>query len=289
MTPEHPPESDAAPPALADASAQLRNVRIVLVRTSHAGNIGAAARAMRTMGLSHLVLVAPKRPIDDAARALASGGADLLDRATHEPTLDAAVAECVQVFGCTARSRTVSLPQFSPRQAAAALLEHALTGPVALVFGNERTGLTNQELTRCAAQVHIAADPDYPSLNLAAAVQIAAYELRGAALDRAASSVDALERAPRDDARVDPALDDAATAAQLEGLATHLQNALFAVDFFKGRVPDTLMRRLRRLCQRARMTASEVALLRGILSDVERVAQLSGFEPRPLAERRQRR
>lgn len=267
----------------------LRNVRIVLVRTSHAGNMGAAARAMRTMGLAELVLVAPQRPIDDESRALAAGGVDVLERAAHVPTLDAAVAECVQVFGCTARSRTVSLPQFSPRQAAAALLLHARAGPVALVFGNERTGLTNQELARCAAQVHIAADPEYPSLNLAAAVQIVAYELRGAALDRAASDQHATGRAPRDDARVDPALDDAATAAQLEGLATHLKHALFVIDFFKGRVPDTLMRRLRRLSQRARMTTAEVALLRGILSDVERVAQLSGFAARPLPERRPRR
>jgi len=267
----------------------MHNVRIVLVRTSHAGNIGAAARAMRTMGLANLVLVAPQRPIDDSARALAAGGADVLDRAVHVPTLDAAVAECVAVFGCTARSRTVSLPELSPRQAAAALLDHARTGPVALVFGSERTGLTNQELMRCAAQVHIAADPEYPSLNLAAAVQIAAYELRCAALDRAAIDADANARAPRDDARADPALAEGATAAQLEGLATHLKHALFVVDFFKGRVPDRLMRRLRRLSQRARMTTAEVALLRGILSDVERVAELSGFEPRPLPERRAQR
>lgn len=261
-------------------------MRIVLVRTSHAGNIGSAARAMRTMGLADLVLVAPQRPIDDAARAFAAGGVDVLERAVHVPTLDAALAECVMVLGCTARSRTVSLPQLSPSQAAAALLEHARTGPVALVFGNERTGLTNQEMTRCAAQVHIAADPGYPSLNLAAAVQIAAYELRGAALERAANDSGVSQRAPRDDARIDPALDAAATAAQLEGLATHLTHALFVIDFFKGRVPDTLMRRLRRLSQRARMTTAEVALLRGILSDVERVAGLSGFEPRPLAQRR---
>ncbi|MEO6065315.1 MAG: RNA methyltransferase [Lysobacterales bacterium] len=274
---------------VATVNTQLRNVRIVLVRTSHAGNIGAAARAMRTMGLANLVLVAPQRPIDDSARALAAGGVDLLDRAVYVPTLDAAVAECVTVFGCTARSRTVSLPQMSPRQAAAAMLDLTRAGPVALVFGSERTGLTNQELMRCAVQVHIAADPDYPSLNLAAAVQVAAYELRCAAMERAATDVDASGHAPRDDARSDPALADSATAAQLEGLATHLKHALFVVDFFKGRVPDRLMRRLRRLSQRARMTTAEVALLRGILSDVERVAELSGFEPRPLPERRSRR
>lgn len=289
MGPGHPVEDEVAQPREADATALLRKVRIVLVRTSHPGNIGAAARAMRTMGLSELVLVAPQRPIDEEARALAAGGLDLLDAATPADSLDAAVSECVTVLGCTARSRTVSLPRLSVRQAAAALLGDAGSGPVALVFGNERTGLTNRELARCAAQVHIAANPEYPSLNLAAAVQIAAYELRSEALQRLESGPAPTRRAPRDDARIDPALDEAANAAQLEGLATHLEHALFVIDFFKGRFPDRLMRRLRRLSQRARMTAAEVALLRGILSDIERIAHLSGFEPRALPARRPRR
>lgn len=270
--------------AAAVATARLRNVRVVLVRTSHAGNIGAAARAMRTMGLQDLVLVAPGRPIDDAARALAAGGVALLERARLVGCLDDAIADCAVVYGCTARSRTVSLPQLAPREAAVELVGHARHAQVALLFGNERTGLTNEELARCAAQIHIAADPEYPSLNLAAAVQIAAYELRGAASAFAKSSP-----APRGDARADPALELSATSAQLEGLVGHLKETLFMVDFFKGRVPDTLMRRLRRLCQRARMTSAEVALIRGILSDVERVVQLSGFEPRPLPERRSRK
>lgn len=278
------------PPETAETSANTRlgNVRIVLVRTSHAGNIGASARAMRTMGLADLFLVAPQRPIDEAARALAAGAVDLLDRATQVETLDEAVATCARVYGCTARSRTVSLPQLSPRLAAQAVLEETRAGVVALVFGNERTGLTNQELARCAAQVHIQADPSYPSLNLASAVQILAYELRVAALQGAGSGLEP-GTAPRADARRDPALSQAATAEQFEGLAAHLERTLFVVDFFKGRVADTLMRRLRRLCQRARMTSSEVALLRGILSDVERVASLSGFEPRPIPPRRPRR
>ncbi len=266
------------------ANARLRNVRIVLVRTSHAGNIGASARAMRTMGLRDLCLVAPQRPIDDSARALAAGALDLLDGARQVQTLDDAVADCARVYGCTARSRTVSLPQLSPRVAAQVILEEACSKTVALVFGNERTGLTNQELARCAAQVHIEADPTYPSLNLASAVQVLAYELRVAALGLAESGRRS-GAAPRDDARTDPALSQAATAEQFEGFAVHLEQALFAVDFFKGRVPDTLLRRLRRLCQRARMTSSEVALLRGILSDVERVATLSGVEPRPIRPR----
>ncbi len=268
------------PPSEADTAAggALARVRIVLVRPSHPGNVGAAARAMRTMGLGDLRLVAPQRPLGDEAYALAAGGADLLDRHAPVATLDEAVADCIRVFGCSARSRTVTLPLMEPHDAANALVLESDAGPVALVFGNERTGLTNAELVRCSAQVIIPADPDYPSLNLASAVQIAAYELRRAALRRHA--VAAVHNGQSD---------SVGTSAEFEGLMEHLFRTLFAIDFFKGRVPDTLMRRLRRLGQKSGASSAELALVRGILSDVERVAKLSGIEPRPVPVRRPRR
>lgn len=269
------PLSEAATPQVM----ALARVRIVLVRPSHPGNIGAAARAMRTMGLGDLRLVAPQRPIEDEAYALAAGGAELLDRHAPMQTLDEAVADCVRVFGCSARSRTVTLPLMGPDEAAVALIQASDEGPVALAFGNERTGLTNAELARCSAQVLIPADPDYPSLNLASAVQIAAYELRRAAL----------LRHDEGSAAIAGDADSVATAAEFEGLMEHLTRTLFVIDFFKGRVPDTLMRRLRRLGQKSGATSSELALVRGILSDVERVAELSGVEPRPTPIRKPRR
>src|SRR5688572_18421049 len=161
---------------------RLERVRIVLVRTSHPGNIGAAARAMKTMGLDRLVLVEPRAFPHAEAYALAAGADDLLERAIVAPTLAEALAGCRRAFGCTARLRGVALPELSARDAAPALVEAAGEGDVALVFGNERTGLTNDELFQCQAAVHIPANPEYTSLNLAAAVQVLTYELRMAAI-----------------------------------------------------------------------------------------------------------
>ena len=157
----------------------LSRIRIVLVGTQHPGNIGSAARAIKTMGLSRLVLVAPERFPDREADALAAGARDVLEAATLHDTLADAVADCGLVLGCTARSRRVPLPEQVPRDAAATALAEAAGGTeVALVFGRERTGLENDELQLCHGAVHIPSDPDYGSLNLAAAVQVLAYELR---------------------------------------------------------------------------------------------------------------
>ena len=158
--------------------------RIVLVRTSHPGNIGAAARAMRTMGLAELVLVAPRAHPHAESVAMAAGADDVLEAAPRVETLAEAVADCRLVLGCTARSRRVPLEELSPRAAAARTRAAALAGTeVALVFGRERTGLENDELQLCHAAVHIPANPDYSSLNLASAVQIVAYEWRVAGLE----------------------------------------------------------------------------------------------------------
>jgi len=242
-------------------------LRVVLVGTQHPGNIGAAARALKTMGLARLVLVAPEDyPAEEAYRR-AAGADDLLGDAPVVATLAEAVADCHLVLGCTARSRRVQLEEHAPRQAAAlAVGRVAAGGEVALVFGRERTGLSNEELQLCHAAVHIPANPEYSSLNLAAAVQVLAYELRLAMLEDAPAAV-ALAAHP-DDA--------SASHAHMEGFFAQLGETLDAIDFHKGRTPDSAMRKLRRLFAKADLTEQEVRLLRGILADAQRMARLAG-------------
>ena len=246
------------------------DVRIVLVGTQHPGNLGSAARAMKTMGLSRLVLVAPHKPRHADALAMAVGADDILTNAQIHETLEDAIADCSFVAGCTARQRQVSLPEFEPREAAPRLLDEARAGTVALVFGPERTGLTNEDLQRCHATVHIPSSPAYTSLNLAAAVQVLCYELR----------LEALSRAVQSDPETDPTRSDPpATQAQMEGFFTHLEQMLNAIDFHKGRSPTTVMRRLRGLFLRAQPDSRELRILRGIFADAERMARLAGRDP----------
>src|SRR4249919_3931266 len=160
----------------------MDSLRIVLVGTQHPGNIGSAARAMKTMGLHRLVLVAPEKYPHAEAFALAAGANDVLEAAEIHPTLESALAGCHLVIATSARRRTVPMPEFTPPEAAKRLIDDAGQGEVALVFGRERTGLENEELQLCHASVCIPANPDYSSLNLAAAVQVLAYELRVAVL-----------------------------------------------------------------------------------------------------------
>jgi len=250
---------------------RLDAIRFVLVRTSHPGNIGAAARAMLTMGLRRLELVAPMAFPHPDAVAMAAGADPVLDAAPRHLDLDAALAPCHYALGCTARPRGVALPELAPREAAGQLLAAAARGPVALVFGNERTGLTNEELQRCHAAVHIPAEPAFSSLNLAAAVQVLAYELRVAALAGSGAGIPA---APTDE----PA-DPPASLGELEGFYEHLERTLADIDFHKGRAPENIMRRLRRLYFRALPTRREVLVLRGILSEAQRAARLGGATP----------
>lgn len=255
--------SDDSNQALAGAAAFAR-VRMVLVGTQHPGNIGSAARALKTMGLSRLVLVAPERFPHPDAGALAAGAGDLLETARVLEDPADAVADCRLVLGCTARDRRIALQVLSPREAAARVAATAgAGGEVALLFGRERTGLDNAELQLCHAAVHIPANPDYGSLNLAAAVQVLAYELRLALLaaDPAARPVD----------EADPA----ATHAQLEGLFAQLAETLDAIDFHKGRAPDSALRKLRRVFLRAGLNEREVRLLRGVLADAQRMARIA--------------
>lgn len=246
----------------------IHNLRIVLVGTQHPGNIGSAARAMKTMGLAHLHLVAPEHFPDPEANRLAAGADDVLAAAGVHASLDAALAGCHRVLGTSARRRHVPLPELSPREAAAQLLEAAERGPVALVFGRERTGLENDELQRCHATVGVPTDPDFSSLNLAAAVQVLAYELRLAVLARANSVVS--------DPRASlVAAEPLATADELQGYFAHLEQALHDLDFHKGKPPERVMARLRRLYLRAGLDARELKILRGILTEAQRMARLA--------------
>jgi tRNA (cytidine32/uridine32-2'-O)-methyltransferase len=242
-------------------------VRMVLVGTQHPGNIGSAARALKTMGLSRLVLVAPERFPHAEADALAAGAGDLLETARVLDDPAEAVADCRLVLGCTARDRRIALPMLSPREAAAQAAAVANAGgEVALLFGRERTGLDNAELQLCHAAVHIPANPDYSSLNLAAAVQVLAYELRLALL---ATRGDGGNEA--DEAGGDPP----ANHAMLAGLFAQLGETLDAIDFHKGRAPESAMRKLRRLFLRADLNEREVRLLRGVLADAQRMARIA--------------
>jgi tRNA (cytidine32/uridine32-2'-O)-methyltransferase len=252
-----------------DASAAHR-IRIVLVGTQHPGNIGAAARAIKTMGLDRLVLVAPQRFPHADASAMAAGADDVLAAAPRVETLAEAVADCRLVLGCTARSRRVPLEELSPRIAAAQACNMALGGgEVAVVFGRERTGLENEELQLCHAAVHIPANPDYSSLNLAAAVQVLSYELRLALLATGAAQPTG---AP---VRAAGHPDQPASHAPMEGLFEQLAHTLDDIDFHKGRAPASAMRKLRRLFLRSDLGEREVRLLRGILADAQRMARLA--------------
>lgn len=241
------------------------NLRIVLVEPQHPGNIGAAARAMRTMGLAELALVAPEKFPHPDAQAMAAGADDVLENARLFPTLAEAIADCRWVMGCTARRRHVVMDEFEPSAAAQRLWQASSEGAVALVFGRERTGLFNEELALCHAAVHIPTHPDFSSLNLAAAVQVMAWEWRRVALAQGAAES---EPAPRDD--------PPATAAQMEHFFTHLDHLLHDIDFHKGREPATVMRRLRQLFLRAQPDERELRVLRGIFSDAQRMARLAG-------------
>ncbi|PWG64051.1 RNA methyltransferase [Spiribacter halobius] len=235
--------------------AALGQCEFVLVGTSHPGNIGAAARAMKTMGLSRLTLVAPDCEPDAQARATAAHADDLLDAAQHHERLADAVAGATLVLGLTARARRDGVPALDPEGAAALAL--AETGPVAVLFGRERTGLTNAELGHCHRLVHIPANPEYPALNLAAAVQIMAYTLRRAALAEAPAPVAMPAEPP-------------ASGRHLEGLFEHLEALVAASGYAEGGNAELLHRRLRNLFNRARPTADEVNLLRGVFKRLQR-------------------
>ncbi len=234
----------------------LKNIRIVLARPSHPGNIGSAARAMKTMGLSRLVLVSPKCFPDPEAVTLASGAADLLDNALVVETLSEALAGVSIACALTSRRRELSTPLSTPREVTPELLSRAASGEqIAIVFGNETFGLSIEEVECCNRLITIPGNPDYFSLNLAMAVQVVTYEL----FSQTGFKVDHLreEREP-------------ATLDEVEGFCRHLDDTMQHIGYFRRRNSDRLKRRMRTLFNRAALQREEVDILRGFLKQVQR-------------------
>lgn len=228
----------------------LNNIRVVLSHTTHPGNIGAAARAMKAMGLHKLYLINPRHFPDPQAHAMAAGADDVLQNAVVCSSIDEALQGVVLTVGMTARQRDISNQVMTPRDAMPQVVQQAATLPVALLFGTEMSGLTNEEASRAQLLVNIPANPEFSSLNLAAAVQVISYEL----------SVAAQNFQP-----VAQSLQPAAHQ-QVEGFLVHLEKTLHEIGFFTTQNPARMMQRLRRLFSRARPEPEEINILRGILS-----------------------
>ena len=233
----------------------LDNIRIVLVNTSHTGNIGSTARAMKTMGLSDLYLVDPVSAPDGKSSALAAGAGEVLANATIVSDLSEAVKDCSLIVGTSARSRTLPWPMLTPRECGVKMVQEGQKGPVALVFGRENNGLSNEELQLCHFHVCIPANPEYSSLNLAAAVQTLCYEIRMGYLN--------LDSYP--DMESDYPLSE-----DLERFYVHLENTLTETGFIVKNHPGVVMTKLRRLVNRARPESQELNILRGILSAIDK-------------------
>jgi TrmH family RNA methyltransferase len=234
-------------------------VRIVLVGTTHPGNIGAVARAMKNMGLSDLALVSPKHFPHEDATARASGATDILDNARVVSSLAEALTDCVYVAGASARSRTIGWPTMGPRDCAERMMLEMKKGQVAAVFGPEKSGLNNDDLDRCHTLLTIPTNPEFSSLNLAMAVQVFTYELRVAS---------SLNGGPGFASEAPPA-----TGEEMEHFYTHLEKVFAEVKFLDPDNPRYLMRRMRRLFIRARPDVNEVNILRGFLTAIERTRE----------------
>lgn len=231
-------------------AAMFDNIRVVLSHTTHPGNIGAAARAMKTMGLQHLYLINPRYFPDPQATAMAAGADDVLQNAVVCNSIDEALQGVVFTAAMTARLRDISIEVKTPRDAMPEVLQQAAAHPVALLFGTEMSGLTNEEMGKAQLGVNIPANPDFSSLNIAAAVQVMAYEL----------SVAAQSYQPQVP-QIEPA-----THERIEGLYAHLEKTLFEIGFFTTQNPARLMQRLRRLFSRTRLEDEEINILRGMLT-----------------------
>ena len=241
--------------AVADSALRSQDFRIVLVAPSHPGNVGGAARAMKTMGFGNLALVTPKRFPDPQAQWRAAAAGDVLDAAGVYDTLDDAIADCGIVIGTSARQRRMPLTMTTAAALPAWLQERGLGGkPAAILFGREDSGLDNDELLRCNLHVVIDSHPNYPSLNLAMAVQVVCYELR--------KMLATAQPVPKWDRPL-------ASAAQLAGFYAHLQRVLVEVGFQDEHSPQQTMARLRRLFGRVGADETEVAILRGALKQIE--------------------
>ncbi|WP_249677172.1 tRNA (cytosine(32)/uridine(32)-2'-O)-methyltransferase TrmJ [Pseudomonas abieticivorans] len=247
----------------------LQNIRVVLVNTSHPGNIGGAARAMKNMGLSRLVLVDPLDFPSHEADARASGASDVLENAQVVATLEEALVGTTLVLGTSARDRRIPWPLLDPRECGTKSVEEAAQGgEIALVFGREYAGLTNEELQRCHFHVHIPSNPDFSSLNLGAAVQVLAYEVRMAwlAAEGQASKTEKVEVASVRSG-------DVSTTDEMERFYEHLEKTLVDIGFLDLQSPRHLMARLRRLYGRSSVNRAEMNILRGILTETQKAAR----------------
>lgn len=239
-----------------DSELKQEQIRFVLIRPTHPGNVGGVARAMKTMGLTRLSLVAPlvDLPNEEAVRR-AVGAEDILHNADVHEALDGAVKDCHLIIGTTARKRSINWPQLSPPDAAEKLWEESYHGPVALLFGQEQSGLANQEVERCHYLVRIPTHPDYSSLNLASAAQILAYEVF---LKGHTPPTNTLQDMPQ-----------YADQNSMSRFYKHLEEVLLELDFPIARPPVILMRKLVRLFNKARPSDEELRILRGILTAVQ--------------------
>jgi len=237
----------------------VENIRVVMVETTHPGNIGAAARAMKSMGYKNLYLVKPKIYPNAEATARAAGADDILTRAVICESLEEALQGCVTVVASSARPRAISSPVFTPREYALKLLEKTRLGPVALVFGRESSGLSNEELEHCNVILQIPTNPDFSSLNVASAIQILCYEfIQGMQFCDA-------ENTDREKVQL-------ATSDEMKYFYDHLQQSMIDVGFLNPEQPRKLMRRLKSLFNRAYLDENEVSILRGFLAAVQGAA-----------------
>lgn len=235
----------------------LSQIQIILVETTHSGNIGSAARAMKTMGLSNLRLVAPKVEIDEQAIALSAGAKDILENAVIFPTFDEAIADCQLVIGTSARQRHLQSTLIEPRACGELAVARSQQGKVALIFGRERIGLTNEELLKCHYHLNVPTNLDYGSLNLAMAVQLISYEIRMAWLN-----TPHLQKTPESEP-----LASYPTAQELNYFFEHTERLYTELGFIRN---ESVMLKLRRLYQRAALETGELNLLRGMLTSIEK-------------------
>lgn len=235
----------------------LNSVKVVLVGTTHPGNIGATARAMKNMGILDLALVEPKEFPSDVATFRSKAAKDILEKASVHTSLEEAISECELVVGTSARGRTVPWPVLNPREAAEEMHKSSLNGKVAIVFGREDRGLTNEELGLCNFHVHIPSDPEYSSLNLSQAVQILAYEIRLSYLQ---------------DRHVNKEYWDVELAnnEQTERLINHMDELMQEVDFYDVENPRKLLVRVRRFFKRSKIDVMEVNIFRGLFATIQK-------------------
>jgi len=232
----------------------LQAIRVVLIQPSHPGNIGGTARALKNMGLRRLYLVAPANHRSAEATARAADAVDVLASATVCATLDEAIGDCHFVVGTTARNRRIEWPMLDPREGAEMLLEHAQRGPVAVLFGQERSGLKNDELDRCHRVMYIPSSPEYPALNLVCAVQVVAYEMYRRGIE-GISTV--------------PPTDPPVAQTEMDHFYRHLEEVLIEISFLDPTNPRLLRRRLRRFFNRAQPDQNEMNILRGVLKQIQ--------------------